>query len=73
MLEEPGLVSTLFAEEGDIKNALQSEDEGISHMDKMKIDFDREREWWDAKAHTEEQDIGDKVINRAFRYFSGPL
>lgn len=37
-------------------------------MDKMKVDFVREREWWDAIAPTEEQDIGDEVINRALRW-----
>jgi len=39
----------------------------------MRVDFDREREWRDAKAPTEEQDIGDEAINRTLRYFSGSL
>jgi len=34
----------------------------------MKVDFGREREWWDAKAPFEEQDIGDEAINRALRW-----
>lgn len=31
----------------------------------MMVDFDREREWWDANAHKEEQDIADEAVNRA--------
>jgi ubiquinone/menaquinone biosynthesis C-methylase UbiE len=34
----------------------------------MKIDFDRERAWWDAKALEEEQDLSDEAINRALRW-----
>lgn len=34
----------------------------------MKVGFDRERAWWDAKAPEEEQDLGDEAINRALRW-----
>jgi SAM-dependent methyltransferase len=34
----------------------------------MEVDFNREREWWDAKAPEEEQDLGDEVVNRALRW-----
>jgi len=34
----------------------------------MKIDFGREKQWWDAKAPKEEQDLGDEAINRALRW-----
>jgi len=34
----------------------------------MKVDFDRERAWWDAKAPEEEQDLADEAINRALRW-----
>jgi ubiquinone/menaquinone biosynthesis C-methylase UbiE len=34
----------------------------------MKIDFSRELEWWDAKAHKEEADLADEAINRALRW-----
>ena len=36
----------------------------------MKVDFDREKQWWDAKAPKEEQDIADEAINRALRWHS---
>lgn len=42
-------------------------------MDNMRVDLDKEREWWDAKAPNEEQDLGDEAINRALRHFSGSL
>lgn len=32
------------------------------------VDFDRERDWWNAKAETEERDRGDEAINRALRW-----
>jgi ubiquinone/menaquinone biosynthesis C-methylase UbiE len=31
-------------------------------------DFDRERQWWDAKAPKEERDLADESINRALRW-----
>lgn len=31
-------------------------------------DFDRERQWWDAKAGREEMDLADENINRALRW-----
>ena len=34
----------------------------------MKVDFDRERTWWDAKSPEEEQDLGDEAVNRALRW-----
>lgn len=34
----------------------------------MQTDFDRERQWWDAKAHREETDLADEAINRALRW-----
>jgi ubiquinone/menaquinone biosynthesis C-methylase UbiE len=34
----------------------------------VKVDFEREKSWWDAKAPKEEQDIGDEAINRALRW-----
>ena len=34
----------------------------------MKVDFDRERAWWDAKAPKEEQDLADEAVNRALRW-----
>lgn len=34
----------------------------------MQIDFQREREWWDAKAPAEEHDLGDEFVNRALRW-----
>jgi ubiquinone/menaquinone biosynthesis C-methylase UbiE len=34
----------------------------------MHVDFEREREWWDAKAAGEEQDLQDETINRALRW-----
>ena len=34
----------------------------------MKVDFDRERAWWDAKAPEEEQDLADEAINRVLRW-----
>jgi len=34
----------------------------------MKVDFEREKQWWDAKAPKEEQDLGDEAINRALRW-----
>jgi len=34
----------------------------------MRVDFGREREWWDAKAPKEEQDHLDEAINRALRW-----
>ncbi|MFZ2190403.1 MAG: class I SAM-dependent methyltransferase [Candidatus Magasanikiibacteriota bacterium] len=37
-------------------------------MKKIKIDFNREKEWWNAKAHKEENDLADESINRALRW-----
>jgi len=34
----------------------------------MQPDFERERQWWDAKAPEEEEDLGDEAINRALRW-----
>jgi 2-polyprenyl-3-methyl-5-hydroxy-6-metoxy-1,4-benzoquinol methylase len=34
----------------------------------MRVDFEREKEWWDAKAPKEEQDRADEAINRALRW-----
>ena len=34
----------------------------------MKVDFDRERAWWDAKAPGEEQDLADEAVNRVLRW-----
>ncbi len=34
----------------------------------MKIDFGREKQWWDAKAPKEEQCLADEAINRALRW-----
>lgn len=34
----------------------------------MKVDFARERAWWDAKAPKEEDDFGGSSINRALRW-----
>jgi len=34
----------------------------------MKVDFDRERTWWDAKSPKEEEDLADEVVNRALRW-----
>lgn len=34
----------------------------------MKVDFDRERSWWDAKAQNEEIDLVDEAINRRLRW-----
>lgn len=34
----------------------------------MKVDFEREKQWWDAKAPKEEQDRADEAINRALRW-----
>lgn len=34
----------------------------------MDIDFERERQWWDAKAPKEERDLADEAINRALRW-----
>jgi len=31
-------------------------------------DFDREREWWNAKAPKEDTDAADERINRGFRW-----
>lgn len=36
----------------------------------MRIDFERERQWWDAKAHKEEVDLADEDISRALRWRS---
>ena len=33
----------------------------------MQPDFQRERQWWDAKAPKEEQDLADEAVNRALR------
>lgn len=35
---------------------------------RMQIDFERERAWWDGKAHREEQDRADEAINRLLRW-----
>ena len=34
----------------------------------MKVDFEREKRWWDVKAPREEEDVGDMSINRALRW-----
>jgi SAM-dependent methyltransferase len=34
----------------------------------MKVDFEREKQWWDAKAPKEEQDRADEAMNRALRW-----
>lgn len=34
----------------------------------MEVDFNRVRDWWDAKAPTEEQDLADEAVNRALRW-----
>lgn len=34
----------------------------------MKVDWERERAWWDAKAPKEEDDLGDEPVNRALRW-----
>src|SRR5512136_186295 len=37
-------------------------------MKKVPVDFERERQWWDAKAPAEERDSNDMVINRLLRW-----
>jgi ubiquinone/menaquinone biosynthesis C-methylase UbiE len=37
-------------------------------MKQVRVDFNREREWWNAKAPFEESDGGDSVINRLLRW-----
>lgn len=34
----------------------------------MNVNFEREKEWWDAKAPKEEQDLADEEVNRALRW-----
>ena len=34
----------------------------------MKVDWEREKSWWDAKAPKEEDDLGDEPLNRALRW-----
>lgn len=34
----------------------------------MKVNWEREKEWWDAKAPKEEEDLGDELVNRALRW-----
>jgi len=34
----------------------------------MQVDFEREKSWWDAKAHKEDEEIGDVFINRALHW-----
>ena len=34
----------------------------------MRIEFDREKKWWDAKTNKEEQDLADEAVNRALRW-----
>jgi ubiquinone/menaquinone biosynthesis C-methylase UbiE len=34
----------------------------------LKVDSERERQWWDAKAPKEEQDLSDEAVNRALRW-----
>ncbi len=34
----------------------------------VKVDFQRERQWWDAKAPKEETDLSDEAVNRALRW-----
>jgi len=34
----------------------------------MRINFDQEEKWWDAKAANEERDLADEVVNRALRW-----
>jgi ubiquinone/menaquinone biosynthesis C-methylase UbiE len=37
-------------------------------MSLPETDFDREKQWWDAKAPKEERDLADESINRALRW-----
>jgi ubiquinone/menaquinone biosynthesis C-methylase UbiE len=37
-------------------------------MNLPETDFDREKQWWDAKAPKEERDLADESINRALRW-----
>jgi ubiquinone/menaquinone biosynthesis C-methylase UbiE len=37
-------------------------------MSTTTINFDREKQWWDAKAGKEEIDLGDECINRSLRW-----
>lgn len=37
-------------------------------MKRSEVDFDREKQWWDAKAQQEELDRADECINRALRW-----
>jgi len=34
----------------------------------MKMNYLREREWWDEKGSKEERDAADEAINRVFRW-----
>jgi len=34
----------------------------------MNVNFEREKEWWNAKAPKEEQDLADEEVNRALRW-----
>lgn len=34
----------------------------------MRINFDQEEKWWDAKAANEERDLADEAVNRALRW-----
>ena len=34
----------------------------------MEINFEQERQWWNAKASSEENDLEDEAINRALRW-----
>lgn len=34
----------------------------------MAVDFEREKCWWNGKAHREMQDLSDEVVNRALRW-----
>jgi ubiquinone/menaquinone biosynthesis C-methylase UbiE len=42
--------------------------ETILTMSLPETDFNRERQWWDAKAPKEERDLADESINRALRW-----
>ena len=39
----------------------------------MKVDFERERQWWDAKASREEEELRDEAINRAQQVILGNM
>jgi len=37
-------------------------------MSVPKTDFNREKQWWDAKAEKEDRDSADESVNRALRW-----